>query len=66
MQTLAATAGGILAMVIGAIILFEIIKDPFFPELPTDVSDEQARSKFGDLKGNWWLFFALLPIFWLE
>ena len=65
MKTLAAT-GGILAMAIGAVILFEMIKDPFFPELTPDVSDEQAKSKFGDLKGNGWLFFSLLPIFWLE
>ena len=65
MKTLAAT-GGILAMAIGAVIFFEMIKDPFFPELTADVSDEQAKSKFGDLKGNGWLFFSLLPIFWLE
>ena len=51
MKTLAAT-GGILAMAIGAIILFEMIKEPLFPELTADRSDEQAKSKFGDLKGN--------------
>ena len=51
-KTLAAT-GGILAMAIGAIILFEMIKEPLFPELTADRSDEQAKSKFGDLKGNW-------------
>jgi len=50
MKTLAAT-GGILAMAIGAIILFEMIKE-LFPELTADRSDEQAKSKFGDLKGN--------------
>jgi membrane protease YdiL (CAAX protease family) len=65
MKTLAAT-GGILAMAIGGIILFQMIKEPLFPELAADVSGEQASSKFGDLKGNWWLFFSLVPIFWLE
>jgi membrane protease YdiL (CAAX protease family) len=64
-KTLVAT-GGILVMAIGSIILFEMFKEPFFPELAADVSGEQASSKFGDLKGNWLLLFSILPIIWLE
>lgn len=64
-KTMLAT-GAILAMAIGSIIVFQLIKDSFFPTLAEDVSDEAATGKFGDLRGNWLLFFTLLPVFWLE
>jgi hypothetical protein len=44
--------GAILAMAIGGIIFFEILKDSFFPGLAEDVSDEAATSKFGDLTAS--------------
>lgn len=56
----------ILGMAIGAIILFEILKDQFAWDLSPDTSSESAVSKFGDLKNNWLLFFSIIPVIWLE
>lgn len=46
-----------LGMAIGSIILFEILKDQFTWNLSPDTSNEAAVSKFGNLEGNWILFF---------
>lgn len=55
-----------LALTILLIILFEIFKDVIEPPLSVDKSDEQASSKFGELKNNWWLFLSLIPFIWLQ
>ena len=64
-KTLVATAV-ILAMAIGSIILFEILKDQFAWGLSADTSNDSAKSKFGDLENNWILFFSIIPFIWLE
>jgi hypothetical protein len=56
----------ILAMAIGGIVFFELIKDAVFPGLEADDSSEAAKSKFGDLTGDSLLLLTLLPVFWLE
>jgi len=56
----------ILAMAIGSIIVFEVLKDQFAWNLSPDISNESAVSKFGNLKNNWVLFFAIIPAIWLE
>ncbi len=55
-----------LGMAIGSIILFEILKDQFSWNLSPDTSNEAAVSKFGNLEGNWILFFSIIPVIWLE
>ena len=59
-------SGGILAATLASLVLFNMLIDmlPIFIE--PDVSDESAVSKFGDLKGNWWLFFSIIPMVLLE
>ena len=34
--------------------------------LASDTSSESAVSKFGDLKGNWLLFFSIIPMILVE
>lgn len=58
--------GFILGFAILSIVLFEILKDHFPLEIAPDNSNESAVSKFGDLHGNWILFFSILPFIWLE
>ena len=36
------------------------------PGIAPDTSNESAVHKFGDLKGNWTLFFSIIPLIWLE
>lgn len=59
-------SGLILVSTIISIIIFNIIKDqiPFLIE--PDASPESAVSKFGDLKGNWSLFFSIIPMVLIE
>ena len=47
-------------------LLFDIIKDhiPFLSE--PEGSQDSLGSKFGELKGNWPLFFSILPLFLVE
>jgi len=56
----------ILVAVIISILIFEIIKDqiPFFTD--SEASSESAVSKFGDLKGNFSLFFSIIIFIWIE
>jgi len=56
----------ILGMAIGSIIVFEILKDQMSLALSPDTSSESAIAKFGNLEGNWILFFSILPVVWLE
>jgi len=58
--------GFILMCIPASIIIFEIIKDqiPFLIE--PDTSEESAVSKFGNLKGNWILFFSIIPFILIE
>ncbi|MEW5251679.1 CPBP family intramembrane glutamic endopeptidase [Microbulbifer sp. 2201CG32-9] len=65
MKALIATVAT-LALTILLIILFEIFKDVIETPLSVDKSDEQAASKFGELKDNWWLFLSLIPFIWLQ
>ena len=59
-------SGLILITVIISIIAFEIIKDHFPFSIAPDTSSESAVSKFGDLKGNWLLFFSIIPLVLVE
>lgn len=65
LKTLLVT-GLILISVVVSIILFGIIKDQFSALLAADTSSDSAVSKFGDLKGNWPLFFSIITMVWIE
>ncbi len=56
----------ILVFAIALIMLFQIIKDQLGLQVAPDTSNEQATSKFGDLAGNWGLFFSIIPLIWLQ
>ncbi|MDY8135387.1 CPBP family intramembrane glutamic endopeptidase [Aquimarina sp. 2201CG5-10] len=56
----------ILIAVIASIMVFEIIKDNLPISIAPDTSSESAVSKFGNLKGNWLLFFSIIPIVLIE
>lgn len=56
----------IFAFTIGSIVLFQIFKDSMGLQLAPDMSGEQAASKFGELSGNWLLFFSIIPFIWLQ
>jgi len=62
----AVATASILGMAVASIVIFEILKDQFSWGLSPDTSSESAVSKFGDLKGNWTLFFSIIPLIWLE
>jgi membrane protease YdiL (CAAX protease family) len=49
-----------------SLISFEILKDHLPFSLASDTSSESAVSKFGDLKGNWLLFFSIIPMILIE
>lgn len=51
----------ILALIPAFIIGFEFVKDFLPVELDPDTSNADAASKFGNLKGNWLLFFSIMP-----
>lgn len=59
-------AGLILALTITSIIGFEIIKDQLPSLIAPDTSTESAATRFGDLKGNWPLFFSIIFFVWVE
>ena len=56
----------ILATVVISMVAFEIIKDLLPFSIAPDTSSENAPSKFGDLKGNWLLFFSIIPLVLVE
>ena len=64
-KTLLVTLGILIAIPI-SIMLFELTKD-FLPlSLEPDNYTENSASKFGDLKGNWLLFFTIMPAVLVE
>ena len=56
----------ILVAVVISIMTFEIVKDNLPFSIAPDTSTESAVSKFGDLKGNWLLFFSIIPFILVE
>ena len=64
-KTLLVTVGILIAIVL-SIMAFEMLKDylPFSIELKN--YSENSASKFGNLKGNWILFFTIIPAVLLE
>ncbi len=56
----------IFALAVGSIVVFEVLKDQFYPGLAPDTSNESAVRKFGELHNNWPLFFSIIPFIWLE
>jgi hypothetical protein len=56
----------ILATIMISIISFQIIKDHLPFSLTADTSSESAVSKFGELNGNWLLFFSIMPMVLVE
>ncbi|NER15267.1 CPBP family intramembrane metalloprotease [Leptobacterium flavescens] len=63
-------AGLILVTTIICLLAFNIIKDqlPFFADQISEpeASTKPEGSKFGNLKGNWGLFFAIMPMVLIE
>ena len=55
-----------IGLAIASIIVFQLVKDQLVPGLAPDRSDENAAAKFGELAGNWALFFAIIPLVWLQ
>jgi len=49
-----------------SIMIFELIKDQLPFLLEPDTSEKSAVSKFGDLKGNWTLFFSIITFILVE
>ncbi len=64
-QPLIAT-GFILVAVPLFIIIFNLLKDNLGLELAADQSDKTAPAKFGELAGNWMLFFSIIPFIWVQ
>ena len=56
----------IFVLIMTSIIIFELIKDYLPFSITQDNSSESAVSKFGELKGNWMLFFSIIPMVLLE
>lgn len=56
----------IFAFTIISIIMFEILKDSLGLQVAPDMSGENAAVKFGELAGNWALFFTIIPFIWLQ
>ncbi len=64
-KTIFITAG-ILIAVVGSMIAFELFKDALPFSIPEKNYGESSASKFGELKGNWILFFTIMPGVLLE
>jgi len=56
----------ILGFAVSSIVLFQTLKDQLGLEIASDHSNKKAASKFGDLQGNWILFFSIIPFIWLQ
>lgn len=56
----------IFAFTIISILIFQTIQDQLGLQVAPDMSDAKAASKFGDLSGNWILFFTIIPLIWLQ
>ena len=63
-------SGLILVTTVICLLAFNIIKDqiPFFTEQVSEleITTETTTSKFGNLKGNWWLFLTIMPMVLVE
>jgi hypothetical protein len=57
---------GILIAIVLAIMAFEMLKDYLPFSLEQKNYSENSASKFGNLKGNWLLFFTIMPAVLLE
>ncbi|WP_298321196.1 CPBP family intramembrane glutamic endopeptidase [uncultured Aquimarina sp.] len=57
---------GILITIVISIMAFEMIKDYLPFSLEQKNYSENSASKFGELKGNWLLFFTIIPAVLLE
>jgi hypothetical protein len=57
---------GILIATVASIVLFNIIQDSFSVLADPETTGATSSSKFGELKGNWLLFFAIMPAVLLE
>jgi len=64
-KTLFVTIGILIAIVL-SIMAFEMIKDYLPFSLEQKNYSENSESKFGNLKGNWLLFFTIMPAVLLE
>ncbi len=64
-KTLLVTLGILVAIPI-SIMLFETIKDYLPLSIESDNYSENSASKFGNLKGNWLLFFTIIPAVLVE
>jgi hypothetical protein len=64
-KTLFVTIGILIAIVL-SIMAFELIKDYLPFSLEEKNYSENSASKFGNLKGNWVLFFTIMPAVLLE
>jgi hypothetical protein len=49
-----------------SILIFQTLKDQLGLQVAPDMSGEKAVSKFGNLSGNWVLFFSIIPFIWLQ
>lgn len=58
--------GFILGFTIVSILIFQTFKEQLGLQLAADMSNQKATSKFGDLSGNWSLFFTIIPFIWLQ
>ena len=66
LKTVVVATSVIIGMAIGSIIIFQMLTDQFSWNLAPDTSNEDAASKFGELKNNWGWFFSIIPFIWLE
>ncbi|WP_339758441.1 CPBP family intramembrane glutamic endopeptidase [Algoriphagus aquimarinus] len=64
-KTLLVTIGILIAVVL-SITVFEMLKDYLPFSLEQKSYSENSASKFGNLKGNWLLFFTIIPAVLLE
>ena len=56
----------ILVATVASIMIFENVKELLPFSIDPDTSSKTAVSKFGNLKGNWMLFFSIMPFVLLE
>ncbi|MBL4774223.1 MAG: CPBP family intramembrane metalloprotease [Alcanivoracaceae bacterium] len=56
----------IFAFTVISIVIFQMFKEQLGLQIAPDTSGEKAASKFGDLTGNWGLFFTIIPFIWLQ
>lgn len=56
----------IFAFTIISIVIFQTLKEQLGLQTAADMSNQKATSKFGNLSGNWLLFFSIIPFIWLQ